>query len=315
MRIVVLDGHTLNPGEWEWNELTALGNTSIYDRTPPAEVVERCRDAEIVLTNKTVMDEAVLNGLPSLQYIGVLATGYNVVDVKAAAQCGIVVTNVPAYGTPSVAQATFSLLLELTNRTGDHARAVCSGRWSSCADFCFWDAPLVELNGLTLGIMGFGGIGAAVARIAQSFGMPVIACTRNPQLPVGVTSVPLPELFREADVLSLHCPLTQTNARIINRENLARMKRTALLINTGRGGLIDEEALAEALNAGVIAGAGLDVLSTEPPKPDNPLLRARNCVITPHIAWATGAARRRLYQTAVGNLSAFLAGTPVNKVN
>ncbi len=317
MRIVVLDGHTLNPGDLSWDALRALGECVIYERTPPARVLARAAEAEIILTNKTVLDRAALGRLPRLRYVGVLATGYNVVNVAAARERGVIVTNVPAYSTPSVVQLTFALLLELTHHAGRHAAGVHAGRWTRCRDFCYWETPLVELAGLTLGVVGFGRIGRAVAEAGRAFGMRILAHTRTvpPAPPAGVEFVALETLFRQADVVSLHCPLTPETERLVNAERLAWMKPTALLLNTGRGPLVDEVALAAALRENRPAGAGLDVLSTEPPKADNPLLAAPNVVITPHIGWATRAARERLMQTAVENVRAFLAGRPQNAVN
>ncbi|GAA3402863.1 D-2-hydroxyacid dehydrogenase [Paenibacillus hodogayensis] len=317
MNIVVLDGYTLNPGDLSWRSLEELGNLTVYDRTPAELVADRARDADIVLTNKTPLRSDVLERLPKLRYIGVLATGYDVVDTAAAAARGIAVTNVPAYSSASVAQLVFSLLLELCHRVGLHDEAVRSGGWASCPDFSFWRTPLVELSGKTLGVVGIGGIGEQVAAIGQAFGMHVIATNRSGKAPAtpGVVLVPLERLFEEADVITLHCPLTADTEGLINAERLSRMKRTSLLINTGRGKLVREADLAAALNDGVIAGAGLDVLSAEPPQADNPLLTARNCVITPHIGWATREARGRLMETAAGNVAAFCAGTPVHVVN
>jgi glycerate dehydrogenase len=315
MDIVVLDGHTLNPGDLDWAPLGALGKLTVYDRTPVGLTGERAADAEIVLTNKALLMRETIMALPQLRYIGVLATGYNVVDVAAARERGIVVTNVPAYGAPSVAQATFALLLELTNHVGRHAETVREGRWTKSPDFCYWDYPLVELSGLTMGIVGFGAIGQEVTRIALAFGMKVIVNTRTPRAAEGVEFVEVNRLFAEADVVSLHCPLTPETKGLVNRERLALMKPTAFLVNASRGPLVDEDALATALNDGAIAGAALDVLSVEPPGPDNPLLSAKNCIITPHIAWATKAARSRLMGIAIGNVSAFIEGAPVNVVS
>ncbi len=316
MNVVVLDGYTLNPGDLSWAGLEALGTCVIHDRTPPESIVERAQDAEIVFTNKVVLGRAELAQLPRLRYIGVLATGYNVVDVTAARERGVVVTNIPAYSTRSVAQMTFALLLELTQHVGHHAETVRQGRWTTSKDFCYWDFPLVELEGLTLGLIGFGRIGRAVAEAALAFGMKVLA--HNTSTPAGtvggVTMTDLESLFRQSDIVSLHCPLTAVNRGLVNAARLGLMKPTAFLINTSRGPLVDETALAEVLNAGRIAGAGLDVLAIEPPRLDNPLLTARNCLITPHIAWATASARRRLMDIAVSNLRAFLNGAPVNRV-
>lgn len=317
MNIVVLDGYTLNPGDLNWDGLHALGNCQIYDRTPATEVLGRAAAAEALITNKTVLGRETIERLPKLKYIGVLATGYNVVDAAAAKARGIQVTNVPAYGTRSVAQMVFALLLELTQRAGHHSRTVRDGRWVASPDWCYWDYPLVELDGLTMGIVGYGRIGQAVGRLAQAFGMKVVATTRSGGGTGGsaVEVVDLATLLRTADVVSLHCPLTAETKGLINAERLALMKPTAFLLNTSRGPLIDDAALAAALDGGKIAGAGLDVLSAEPPPATNPLLSARNCVITPHIAWATKAARGRLMETAVANLRAFQMGQPQNVVN
>jgi glycerate dehydrogenase len=314
-RIVVLDGYTLNPGDLDWRGLEALGEVTVHDRTPLAATIERASGAPIVLTNKSVVNAASLENLPDLRYIGVLATGYNVVDVAAAKARGIVVTNVPGYGAAAVAQHVFALLLELTQHAGRHAQSVRDGRWSACPDFCFWEFPLIELAGRTLGIVGYGAIGQSVARIGQAFGMKVLASTRTPRSTEGVELVSIDEVLRRADVVTLHCPLTPETQGLVNAARLAQMKRDAFLINTGRGPLVVERDLADALEAGRIAGAALDVLSVEPPPPEHPLLRAKNCLITPHIAWATQAARARLMAIAVGNVRAFLAGTPTNVVS
>ena len=315
-KIVVLDSYTLNPGDLRWDGIESLGNCEIFDRTPPADVLSRSAGAEIILTNKTVLDRSVIEQLPDLKYIGVMATGYNVVDKEAASGHGVIVTNVPEYATTSVAQMVFSLLLELSFQVGYHSETVRSGRWASSIDFSYHDKPLVELDGLTMGIIGYGRIGRATAKLALAFGMNVLvnnkqSTTDDP----GITFVSLDELFAESDVVSLHCPLTPQSEEIVNAESLGRMKKTAFLINTGRGPLINERDLAEALNSGKIAGAGVDVLSTEPPAADNPLLTAKNCVITPHYAWATKAARARLMNTLVENVKAFLGDEPVNMVN
>jgi glycerate dehydrogenase len=316
MNIVVLDGYTLNPGDLDWAELRALGPCTVHDRTPADLTPARAATAEIVLTNKTVLGRDLIPRLPRLKYIGVLATGYNVVDTAAAQECGVTVTNVPNYSTRAVAQLTFALLLELAHRTGHHAQAVRAGRWSQCADFCFWDFPLLELDGLTIGLVGFGRIGRAVAELAAAFGMKVLVCTRTPPVPAPprIEFVELDALLCRSDVVSLHCPLTPETRHLINAARLARLKPGALLLNTGRGPLVDEAALAEALNTGRLAGAAMDVLSVEPPPADHPLLSAKNCVITPHFAWATCAARARLMKIAVANVRAFLAGTPQNVV-
>jgi len=316
MQIVVLDGFTLNPGDLDWAGLKALGRCEIYDRTPPAALLHRAADAEILLTNKTVLAGADLAKLPRLKYIGVLATGTNVVDLAAARARGIPVTNVPTYGTKSVAQMTFALLLELARRVGHHAQTVREGRWTRSADFCYWDYPLIELEGLVLGIVGLGRIGRAVAALGAAFGMGVIAFDPAAgAVPPFVRLVELDDLFRQSDVVSLHCPLTPQTAKLIDTRRLALMKPTAFLLNTSRGPLVDDSALAEALNSSRLAGAALDVLSVEPPPADNPLLKARNCIITPHLAWATHAARARLMQIAVENVRAFLQGRPQNVVN
>lgn len=316
MKIVVLDGHTLNPGDLSWDGLKALGECTFYDRTPPAEVVARMAGAEIAVTNKAVMDRQTILALPKLKFIAVTATGYNIVDIAAARERNIPVSNVPLYGTRSVAQHTFALLLELTQHAGHHAQTVREGRWARSLDWCYWDHPLVELDGLTLGIIGFGRIGQATAEIARAFGMNVLAASRSPKSPRdGVVFADVETVFRASDVLSLHCPLTPETKHLVNRERLALMKPSAFLLNTSRGPLVDEAALAEALNTGRIAGAAVDVLSVEPPSADNPLLGAKNCLITPHIAWATKAARARLMQTTVDNVRAFLAGQPQNVVN
>ena len=314
MNIIVVDGATLNPGDLTWEGLGAYGSYEVHPRGTPAETLARCRDAEAVITNKVVFDRAVIAALPKLKYIGVTATGYNIVDVAAATERGIVVTNVPTYGTASVAQMVFALLLELTQHVGHHAATVREGRWAKCDNFCYWDYPLVELAGLTMGIVGCGRIGQATARLADAFGMKVIGYDAFP-FPGGlIAPVTLDELLARSDVVSLHCPLTTETQGLINTARLSLMKPSAFLINTSRGPLVNERDLADALNAGRIAGAGLDVLSAEPPKPDNPLLTAKDCIITPHIAWATRSARRRLMQTSIDNLGAFLAGNPRNVV-
>lgn len=316
MNIVVLDGHTLNPGDLSWDELKALGPCEIFDRTPPGEVAARAANAEIVITNKAVLHRPQIEAMPKLKYIGVTATGYNVVDVEAAGKQNVVVTNVPTYGTRSVAQHTFALLLELTQHAGHHAQTVRDGHWVRSADWCYWDQPLVELDGLTMGIVGYGHIGQAVAKLAEAFGMKVItsASSSGRKREPNVAVVDLDYLFSESDVVSLHCPLTPETKHLVNARRLARMRPAAFLLNTSRGPLVDEAALADALNSGRIAGAAMDVLSVEPPGADNPLLNAKNCLITPHIAWATRAARARLMKTAVENVRAFLEGKPQNVV-
>lgn len=313
MKIVVLDGFTLNPGDLNWDELKALGACDLHDRSAPDQVLDRAANAEIVLTNKTALGREQIRSLAALRYIGVLATGTNVVDLAAARERGIVVTNVPAYSTRSVAQTTFALFLELTQHVGDHAQGVRAGRWTRSIDWCYWDFPLIELDGLTLGIVGFGRIGRAVSELGAAFGMKVLACVHTPKaLPALVRAVDLHTLLRDSDVVSLHCPLAPETQGLVNAERLSWMKPSAFLINTSRGQLVDEAALAEALNSGRIAGAGLDVLSAEPPPAENPLLTARNCVITPHLAWATRASRSRLMKVAVENVRCFLESKPQN---
>lgn len=310
-RLVVLDGHTSNPGDLSWAPLEALGELTVHARSTPEQVAERIAGASVVLTNKTRLSAELLDRTPGLRGIAVLATGHDIVDGAAARRLGIPVCNVPEYGTASVAQAVFALLLELTNHTGSLAAGVRDGRWSACPDFCYWDAPLQELAGLRFGIVGHGRIGAAVARIARAFGMEVLSHRRNP----GPEDVDLDTLLAASDVVSLHCPLTPQTRGLINAERLARMKPGALLINTGRGPLIDEAALAAALASGQLGGAGLDVLSVEPPAADQPLLRAPNCLITPHVAWASRAARERLIAASAANVAALLSGTPIHVVN
>ena len=310
--IVILDGFTANPGDISWAAIEALGNCKIYDRTGEADVVARAADADIVLTNKTLITQKSLAALPRLRYIGVLATGYNTVDVQAAQQRGILVCNVPEYSTPNVTQAVFALLLELTNRTGHHSQTVHEGRWSASPDFCYWDGELVELAGRTLGIVGYGRIGKAVAAVGRAFGMQILAHRRSasddPQF------VSLDRLLSESDVVSLHCPLVPDTKELINAARLAQMKQSAFLINTARGALIHEPDLAAALNTERIAGAGLDVLSVEPPLASNPLLSARNCVLTPHIAWATRNARLRLLEVTAANIRSYLLNRPQNVI-
>lgn len=309
MKIVVLDGHALNPGDLDWAPLRTLGDASVFPRTAPAEIMSRAIGAEILLTNKTPLDAACIAACPALRYIGVLATGHNVVDGAAARRRGIPVTNVPGYGTQAVAQHVFALLLELTNRVGQHAAGVRSGRWTEAPDWCYTEAPLQELAGLTLGIIGAGRIGEAVAGIGRALGMVVTVVGR------GAGRTGLERVLRGSDVISLHCPLTEETRHLINATTLGWMKPGALLINTARGPLIDEPALADALRSGHLAGAGLDVLSQEPPPAGHPLLSAPNCLITPHNAWAARAARQRLLTAAMANLRAFLAGRAENVVN
>lgn len=310
MNIVVLDGYTANPGDCSWEPLKALGNCQIYDRSAPGEVLDRARNADVLLTNKTPLTRETIESLPLLKYIGVLATGYNVVDVAAANERSIPVCNVPEYGTPNTAQATIALMLELSNRTGYHAQTVRDGRWSKSADFCYWDGTLTDLQGATLGVIGFGRIGEMVARIAAAFGMRILAHRRNKPEFSEFEYVGLEELMRQSDFVSLHCPLTEQTKELINGERLRLMKRSAFLINTARGALVHEADLADALNTGLIAGAGLDVLSVEPPPLSNPLLTAKNCIITPHIAWATPNARRRLLEATVENIRCWMSGHP-----
>jgi glycerate dehydrogenase len=312
MHIVILDGLTTNPGDVSWAPLERLGTLVVHDRTPPADVVARAAGADAVLTNKTVLGAAEFAALPGLKYVGVLATGTNVVDVAAARGHGIVVCNVPEYSTPNVVQATFALLLELTNRVGHHDATVHAGRWAACPDFCYWHGDLVELAGLTLGIVGYGRIGRAVAAVGRAFGMRILHAGRQPS--ADPERVDVDTLFRESDVVSLHCPLTPENRGMVDARRLGLMKPTAFLINSARGLLVNEADLAAALTAGTIAGAGLDVLSVEPPPPTNPLLSAPNCMITPHVAWATRNARVRLIDVAAANLAAFVAGRPQNVV-
>lgn len=317
MKIVELDGYAANPGDLSWEPLQELGELTVYDRTPASLVVERAKDADIILINKVLITEEVLSQLPRLKYIGVLATGYNVVDVKAATKRGIVVTNVPAYSTESVAQMTFAHILNITNRIGHYARQSREGRWSSNPDFCYWDTQLWELSGKTIGIVGLGNIGMRVATIARYFGMDVFAYTskNSADLPEGIQKTTLDGLFAVSDIVSLHCPLTADTRHLINRESLEKMKEGSILINTGRGPLVDEEAVAEALASGHLGGYGADVMIDEPPSPNNPLLAQRNAFITPHIAWATREARQRLMDICVRNVKAFIEGKRLNAVN
>ena len=316
MKIVVLDGYGLNPGDLSWESMQALGELEVFDRTLPAELHQRASDAEALITNKTIISAEDMKALPQLKYIGVLATGYNVVDIDAAKALGIVVTNIPAYSTRSVAQMVFAHLLNITQRVGHYADENNKGRWTNNADFCYWDTPLVELDGKKIGIIGYGNIGQAVAAIATALGMKVYVYSSKPQflLPQGVQRMSIDEIFHECDVVSLHCPLTDETKGMVNSTRLNSMKSSAILINTGRGPLVNEQDLADALNNGVIAAAGLDVLSTEPPRKDNPLLTAKNCFITPHIAWATKEARIRLMNIAVNNLKSYIGGSIINNV-
>jgi len=317
MKIVVLDGYTENPGDLSWAPLEALGETVIYDRTPAGKTVERIGDAEAVLTNKTVLTDEIMAACPKLTYIGVLATGYNVVDTEAAKRRGITVTNIPTYGTDTVGQFAIALLLEICHRIGCHDKTVHEGRWENSVDWCYWDYPLLELAGKTMGIIGFGRIGQVTGRIAKALGMRVLACDSRPCESGRALAeyVSLDELLAEADVISLHCPLTSETKGLINKERIEKMKDGVILINNSRGPLVEEQDLADALNSGKVYAAGLDVVSTEPIRSDNPLLRAKNCIITPHISWASRESRQRLMDIAVENLRQFMNGTPVHVVN
>jgi len=317
MKIVVLDGYTLNPGDLSWDELKKIGDVIVYDRTPVDKIVERAIGADIIFTNKTPLNKEVINQLAELKYIGVLATGYNVVDTEAAKSNGIIVTNIPGYGTDSVAQLTFALLLELCHHVQYHSDSVMQGRWSQSIDFCFWNYPLMELAGKTMGIIGFGSIGRKVADIATAFGMNIIGNDKfetDQSHRKNFRWADVNQLLEQSDVVSIHCPLFPETKGLINKERLTLMKKTAFLLNTSRGPVIVDEDLAEALNKDTIAGAGIDVLSVEPPSKNNPLFSAKNCIITPHIAWATKEARMRLMNIAVNNLVAFINGIPVNVV-
>lgn len=318
MKLVVLDGYTLNPGDLSWDGIKKIGNLEVHDRTPESLIVERCKGAEIIFTNKTPLRESILSQLPDLKYIGVLATGYNVVDVDYAKTRGIAVANVPGYGTASVVQMTFALLLELCQHVQSHSDSVRQGDWAASPDFCYWNYPLIELEGKSIGIIGFGSIGQKVADIATAFGMNIIGFSRtrsDQSHRKNFKWAELNDLLKESDVVSVHCPLFPETQGIINRDSLKLMKRTAFFLNTSRGPLMVDQDLADALNEGIIAGAGIDVLSVEPPSADNPLFKAKNCLITPHIAWATKEARSRLMGIAENNLSSFLNQKPVNIVN
>lgn len=317
MKIVVLDGYAANPGDLSWEGIKALGDCVIYERTSPEQLLERAAGAQVLLTNKTILSADAIRALPELRYIGVLATGYNIVDIEAARSCGIVVTNIPAYSTDSVAQMVFAHLLNIALRVEHHAEAVHEGRWCTSKDFCFWDTPLIELCGKRMGIVGFGHIGSRTARIALAFGLQVDVWTSksSAQLPSDIHKVDsLDELFAQCDIITLHCPLTPDTRHLVDRRRLSLMKPSAILINTARGPLIDEQALADALNEKRIYAAGLDVLSVEPPCEDNPLLSAHNCFITPHIAWASQDARLRLMSVAADNLHAWINGKVINNV-
>jgi glycerate dehydrogenase len=313
IKIVVTDGYTLNPGDLSWEQIKFFGDLTVYDRTKPAEIVERCREAHIILTNKVPVTEANIAELPHLKMIGVTATGYNIVDVQAAAKRKIVVSNVPAYGTASVAQHTFALLLELTNQVGIHSASV-AGEWVNAPDFSYQLAPITELAGKTLGVVGWGDIGQQTARIAKAFDMKILYYNPSKKENAFAKQVPLPELFTQSDFISLHCPLKPDNMGFVNDELIQLMKPSACIINTSRGPLINELDLADALNTGRIAGAALDVLSTEPPSAQNPLLAAKNCIITPHIAWVSKEARQRVMDTTAANIEAFLQQKPINRV-
>jgi len=317
MRIVILDGYSVSQNDLNWDALEKLADVEVYDRTDASEVVQRCKGAEIVLTNKVVLDATVLNMLPRLQYIGVLATGYNVVDLEAASKQNIVVTNIPAYSTESVAQMVFAHLLNIVNRVDHYSRENRKGRWTESPDFCYLDHALFELNGKRMGIVGLGNTGMATARIAQGFGLKVVAYTSKDEdkLPSGVRKVSMEELLKTSDIVSLHCPLNDDTREMINKDTLKMMRQSAILINTGRGPLVNDQDVADALQTGTIAAYAADVVTTEPPKADNPLLSAPYCFLTPHIAWATKEARSRLIDICVGNVKAFIAGEPINQVN
>ena len=311
MKIVILDGHVENPGDLSWEALAQLGDLTVYDRTAPEDVVSRIGDAPIVITNKTLITESILAACPQIRYVGVLATGYNVVDIAAAKARGIVVTNVPAYSTQAVAQFTMALLLEICHHVGRHSDGVHAGKWSACQDFAYWDHPLIELMGKTIGIVGYGRIGQATAKVAEALGMKVLAYSRHGQ---GEPYVPLDELYARSDVISLHCPLTAENAKMIDKAAIAKMKDGVILLNTARGGLINEGDLREALLSGKVYAAAADVAAVEPLPADCPLLGLDNMIFTPHIAWACYETRQRLMDIAVDNVRQFLAGTPVNNV-
>jgi glycerate dehydrogenase len=318
MKIVILDGYTLNPGDLNWDELKKLGDVTIYDRTPTDKVIERASGAEVIFTNKTPVNEEAINSLPDLKFIGVLATGYNIVNTEAAKSKGIIVSNVPGYGTASVVQMTFALLLELCLHVQEHSESVRAGKWARSADWSFWDFPLVELSGKTIGIIGFGNIGQKVADVATAFGMNIMGNSRtwtDQSHRHNFRWAKVPQLIAQSDVVSIHCPLFPETKGLINKDSLQTMKRSAFLLNTSRGPIMVDEDVADALNNDVIAGAGIDVLSVEPPAKNNPLFNAKNCIITPHISWATKESRIRLMNTTVSNLSAFINGHPVNVVN
>ncbi len=316
MKIVILDGYTLNPGDIGWDVFEKIGELTVYDRTPVDKIIERAKGFEIVITNKTPLGREQLMQLPDVKYIGLLSTGYNIVDLEYASERGIVVTNVPAYSTKSVAQLVFSYILHFCNGVALHSESVHHEEWTNCKDFCYWKQNIMELDGKTLGIFGFGSIGRCVASIGMAFGMKVIVHTRTvPEDKMGCEFVSVEELFKNSDFLSFNCPLTPETTGIVNMENLKLMKNSSYIINTSRGPVVNEYDLAQALNNGIISGAAMDVLSTEPPKKDNPLVGCKNCVITPHYAWASVAARTRLMNTAASNLKGYLDGNIVNKVN
>ena len=318
MKIVILDSYAANPGDLSWDDFKKLGELIAYDRTPQELVVKRCQDADIIISNKAVLDAETLKQLPKLKYIGMLSTGYNVVDTAAAAELGITVCNVPTYSSSAVAQMTFALILEICNRVSLHSESVHNGEWCSCPDFCFTKAPLTELYGKTIGIIGYGKIGAETAKIADAFNMNILCFTPHTKPQPNLKSfkfVSLDELAANSDIVTLHCPLTPQTEKMINADFIAKMKNGAIIINTSRGQSVDEAALADALNSGKLSAAGLDVLACEPPKPDNPLLKCKNCFITPHISWASTETRHRLLGIVLDNLKAFLDGNPQNKVN
>lgn len=319
MKIVVLDGYTENPGDLSWEELRRFGELTVYDRTPndDREIIKRIADAQIVLTNKVPISETTINACEKLKYISVLATGYNIVDVKAAAEKGISVSNIPTYGTASVAQFAISLLLEICAHVGHHSEAVHSGRWTNCQDFCFWDHPLIELSGKTIGVIGFGRIGQQVARIASSLGMRVITHSRSVRKDFDGAAefVDFDTLLAESDVISLHCPLLPETRNIINKNSISKMKDGVIIINNSRGQLINEQDVADALKSGKIYAAAVDVVSSEPISADNPLLTAPNCLITPHISWAPKESRQRIMTGTAENIQAFISGKPINQVN
>lgn len=316
MKIVILDAYAANPGDLSWDEFAALGDLTVYDRTAQEDAAARIGDAEVVFINKVRLTDEIFAACPNLKLVSILATGYNIVDLAAARRRGITVCNVPGYSTRAVVQMTFALLLEICQQVGLHSGAVHTGRWQTCPDFCFWDRPLIELDGKTMGIVGYGAIGSAVGTVAQALGMKLLVTARHEKpVPEGARFVSLPELLAQSDVVSLHCPQTAENARMIDAGALAQMKDGAILLNTARGGLLDEQAVADALRSGKLLAAGMDVVSAEPIRADNPLLTAPNCFLTPHIAWAPLETRRRLQTISAENLRAFLAGKPQNVVN